>query len=422
MAFAGHCGVTLNIDMLTLDPVASDWGDFKIRPEQVVVRRNELTQRALFNEELGMVLQIREGDLGAAMEAVRAAGLGAVTHVIGRPQTGRDVRDVLEVWRDARSIFSKPRAELQTSWSEVSWRIARLRDNPECADAEYARAGDADDRGLSLHLTYDAAEDIAAPFIAGGARPRVAILREQGVNSQYEMASAFDRAGFTAVDVHMSDLLAGRAHLADFKGIAACGGFSYGDVLGAGGGWAKTILYNPRLAEEFAAFFARSDSFALGICNGCQMMSQLGGLIPGAQHWPRFERNASEQFEGRLVMVEIVESPSLFLAGMAGSRMPIANAHGEGRVVFRTEQDAARALVALRYVDSHGNATERYPYNPNGSPGGITGLTTRDGRFTIVMPHPERVRRTVQMSWQPPGLGEDSPWMRMFRNARRWLG
>ncbi len=422
MAFAGHCGITLNIDMLTMDPVASDWGDFKIRPEQVAVRRNELTQRALFNEELGLVLQVREADLGAVMEAARAAELGAVTHVVGRPQTGRDTRDVIEVWSDAKAIFSRPRAELQTAWSEVSWRIARLRDNPECADAEYARASDPDDRGLSLQLTYDAAEDVAAPCIARGARPRVAILREQGVNSQYEMAAAFDRAGFTAVDVHMSDLLAGRAQLADFKGIAACGGFSYGDVLGGGGGWAKTILYNPRLAEQFAAFFGRADSFALGVCNGCQMMSQLASLIPGAQHWPRFERNASEQFEGRLVMVEVPESPSLFFAGMAGSRMPIANAHGEGRAVFRSTEDAARAMVALRYVDSLGVPTERYPYNPNGSPGGVTGLTTSDGRFTIVMPHPERVRRTVQMSWKPATLGEDSPWMRMFRNARRWLG
>jgi phosphoribosylformylglycinamidine synthase len=246
------------------------------------------------------------------------------------------------------------------------------------------------------------------------------------VNSHYEMASAFDRAGFTAVDVHMTDLLAGRATLADFKGFAACGGFSYGDVLGGGGGWAKTILHNPKLAEEFAAFFLRGDSFALGVCNGCQMMSQLSMMIPGAQCWPRFTRNRSEQFEGRLVMAEVLESPSLFFAGMAGSRMPIANAHGEGFAAFSRPEHRAHAegerLVAVRYVDSEGRATERYPYNPNGSPHGITGLTTPDGRFTILMPHPERVRRTVQMSWQPPGLAEDSPWMRMFRNARRWLG
>ncbi|MCK6428689.1 MAG: phosphoribosylformylglycinamidine synthase, partial [Burkholderiaceae bacterium] len=418
MAFAGHCGVTLNIDILAMDPVASDWGDFKVRPEQVAVRRDEFTLRALFNEELGFVLQVRAAEASDVMNALRAEGLGAISHVVGKPND----RDAIEVWRDAKSVFSRPRVELQKAWSEVSWRIGRLRDHPDCADAEYARIDDAEDRGLSMQLTFDPAEDIAAPFIATGARPRVAILREQGVNSQYEMASALDRAGFTAVDVHMTDLLAGRASLADFKGFAACGGFSYGDVLGGGGGWAKTILHNPKLAEQFAAFFGRGDTFALGVCNGCQMMSQLSMMIPGARHWPRFERNASEQFEARLVMVEVVDSPSIFLAGMAGSRMPIANAHGEGRAVFRSEEDRAQALVAVRYVDSQGRPTERYPYNPNGSPGGITGLTTPDGRFTILMPHPERVRRTVQLSWQPPGLGEDSPWMRMFRNARRWLG
>jgi phosphoribosylformylglycinamidine synthase len=277
-----------------------------------------------------------------------------------------------------------------------------------------------------MHLSFDPAQDVAAPMIGAGARPRIAILREQGVNSQYEMASAFDRAGFTAVDVHMTDLIAGRVKLADFKGFAACGGFSYGDVLGGGGGWAKSILHNPALAEQFVGFFARADSFALGVCNGCQMMSQLAPIIPGAQSWPRFERNLSEQFEGRLVMAEVVESPSLFFAGMAGSRMPIANAHGEGRAVFASEaahrQAIASHLVCARYVDAQGRATERYPFNPNGSPGGINALTTPDGRFTIIMPHPERVRRTVQMSWQPAGLGEDSPWMRLFRNARRWLG
>jgi phosphoribosylformylglycinamidine synthase len=250
----------------------------------------------------------------------------------------------------------------------------------------------------------------------------MAILREQGVNSQTEMAYAFARAGFASVDVHMTDLIDGRQTLADFSGFVACGGFSYGDVLGAGGGWAKTILHNPKLAEMFAAFFGRDDTFALGVCNGCQMMSHLRVMIPGARHWPRFERNASEQFEGRLVQVEIPESPSLFFAGMAGSRAPIANAHGEGRAVFDSADQQGAAIVAMRYVDSHGRPTETYPYNPNGSAAGVTGLTTPDGRFTIVMPHPERVFRTVQMSWQPPGLAEDSPWMRMFRNARRWVG
>jgi len=418
MAFAGHCGVTVNVDLLALDPIAADGGDFKIRPEQLAVRRHDLTLRALFNEELGLVLQVRANEVAGVMTALRRHGLGAVTQQIGQP----NARDVVEIWRDAKTIFAAPRAELQQTWNDVSWRISRLRDNPACADAEYARVTEADDRGLSLALTFDPADDIAAPFIAGAARPRVAILREQGVNSQYEIASAFDRAGFAAVDVHMTDLLTGRAQLADFAGLAAGGGFSYGDVLGGGGGWAKTILHNARLAEQFAAFFARTDSFALGVCNGCQMMSQLALMIPGAQHWPRFERNESEQFEARLVMVEVTPSPSLFFAGMAGSRMPIANAHGEGRARFSQDDARAQAIVALRYVDSQGVATERYPYNPNGSPGGITGLTTADGRFTIVMPHPERVRRTVQMSWQPRELKEDSPWMRIFRNARRWLG
>ncbi len=420
MAFAGHCGVTLNIDMLTVDPHAADWGDYKIRPEQVAIRRDESTLRALFSEELGFVLQVQAAQRDTVMQRLREAGLGAFTHAIGKP----NANDVIEVWRDAKSVFSQPRSALQQAWSEVSWRIARLRDNPDTADAEYARITDPADVGLSMHLTFDPSQDIAAPFIATGHRPRMAIVREQGVNSQYEMASAFDRAGFTAVDVHMTDLIEGRASLADFKGLAACGGFSYGDVLGGGGGWAKTILFNPRLADMFADFFARSDTFALGVCNGCQMMSQLTTIIPGAQHWPRFVTNRSEQFEGRLVMVEVTPSPSLFFAGMAGSRMPIANAHGEGYAQFASEQarEQARSLVALRYVDPLGQKTEVYPYNPNGSPEGITGLTTPDGRFTILMPHPERVRRTVQMSWQPDGLSEDSPWMRMFRNARRNFG
>jgi phosphoribosylformylglycinamidine synthase len=422
MAFAGHCGVTLNIDVLAMDPVAQDWGDFKIRPEQVSVRRDEQTLRALFNEELGIVVQVERARQSEAMNMLRAEGLGAIAHIVGKPNE----RDVIEVWRDARAVFSRPRVELQQAWSEVSWRIARLRDNPDCADQEAARLTDAADTGLHCHLTFDPAQDIAAPMIATGARPRIAILREQGVNSQYEMASAFDAAGFTAVDVHMTDLLAGRARLADFKGFAACGGFSYGDVLGGGGGWAKSILHNAVLAEQFAAFFGRSDSFALGVCNGCQMMSQLAPIIPGAATWPRFGRNLSEQFEGRLVMAEVLDSPSLFFAGMAGSRMPIANAHGEGRAQFASPEALRTAieqrLVAVRYVDPQGRPTETYPHNPNGSPMGINALTTPDGRFTIIMPHPERVRRSVQMSWRPAGLGEDSPWMRMFRNARRWLG
>ncbi|MGH6610503.1 MAG: phosphoribosylformylglycinamidine synthase [Burkholderiaceae bacterium] len=418
MAFAGHVGISVNLDVLAVDPVAADWGDFKIRPEQVSVRRNELTLAALFNEELGAVLQVRERDKSIVMGALRAAGLGAHSQIIGKPNT----KDIVEFWCDAKPVLSKPRGELQKVWSETSWRIARMRDNPDCADQEYARADDPNDRGLSMRLSFDPSEDVAAPFISTGNRPRVAILREQGVNSQTEMAYAFYRSGFAAVDVHMSDLIEGRQSLDDFKGLVACGGFSYGDVLGAGGGWAKTILHNPKLAEMFAAFFSNASTFALGVCNGCQMMSRLNVLIPGAQAWPRFERNASEQYEGRLVQVTIAESPSLFFAGMAGSSAPIANAHGEGRAVFNSDGQRTDAIVAMRYVDSRGDATERYPYNPNGSPNGECAYTTADGRFTIVMPHPERVFRTVQMSWQPSRLGEDSPWMRIFRNARKSVG
>ncbi len=418
MAFAGHVGISINLDVLAVDPLAQDWGDFKIRADQVSVRRDELVLKTLFSEELGAVLQVRERDKGRVMDVLRSAGLGALSQIIGKP----NLNDVVEFWCDAKAVFSRPRAELQTIWSETSWRIARLRDNPECTDQEYARARAADDRGLSMQLSFDAAEDIAAPFIAAGRRPRVAILREQGVNSQTEMAYAFYRAGFAAVDVHMTDLIDGRQSLADFKGMVACGGFSYGDVLGAGGGWAKTILHNPKLAEMFVEFFARRDRFALGVCNGCQMMSRLKALIPGAQHWPRFERNLSEQYEGRLVQVKVADSPSLFFTGMAGSVMPIANAHGEGRALFENEAGQRGAISALSYVDSHGRPTDTYPYNPNGSPGGQCAFTTVDGRFTIVMPHPERAFRTVQMSWQPPGLGADSPWMRIFRNARRWIG
>jgi phosphoribosylformylglycinamidine synthase len=289
-----------------------------------------------------------------------------------------------------------------------------LRDNPPCAQEEYDRVLDAADPGLSVALSFDPKE----VFVATGARPRIAVLREQGVNGQVEMAAAFDRAGFESVDVHMTDLIAGRSSLEGFKGFAAGGGFSYGDVLGAGQGWAKSILFNPRARAAFEAFFARSDTFALGACNGCQMMAALKELIPGAADWPIFVRNRSEQFEARVVMVEIPASPSTLFAGMAGSRMPIATAHGEGRAFFARP---AKPIVAMRYVDHHGKPTDRYPLNPNGSAGGATGYTTADGRFTIVMPHPERVFRNVQLSWAPDEAGEDSPWMRMFRNARRWV-
>ncbi|HEY4039201.1 MAG TPA: phosphoribosylformylglycinamidine synthase, partial [Burkholderiaceae bacterium] len=416
MGFAAGCGVTLNIDVLAVDPLALDAGDYRVRAEQLGARRNDAVLKALFSEEPGCLIQIPRSERGAMMDALRAGGLGSCSHVVGAPNE----QDAMEVWYDAKPIVRHTRQLLLQAWGEVSWRMARVRDDQDCADSEYQELGR---RGpLSMALSFAPDEDVAAPFIARGARPRIAILREQGINSQHEMAAAFDRAGFDAADVHMCDLLAGRVSLAEFRGLAACGGFSYGDVLGGGGGWAKTILFHSRLSDEFATFFGRTDTFALGVCNGCQMMSQLRPMIPGAHHWPRFLPNASEQFEARLVMVEVLESPSIFFSGMAGSRMPIVNAHGEGRASFESDESRRQAIVTLRYVDSTGQATERYPDNPNGSPDGINALTTSDGRFTIVMPHPERVRRTVQMSWQPPGLGEDSPWMRIFRNARRWIG
>jgi phosphoribosylformylglycinamidine synthase len=307
---------------------------------------------------------------------------------------------------------------MQRAWSETTYRMQALRDNPECAREEYDRLIAPDDPGLSIHLTFEE-KNVS---VSSKARPKVAILREQGVNGQVEMAAAFDRAGFEAVDVHMSDVIAGRLSLAAFAGFAACGGFSYGDVLGGGEGWAKSILFNRRARDEFQAFFARTDSFALGVCNGCQMMAALAELVPGAADWPRFAKNRSEQFEGRLVLAQIPKSPSLFFAGMEGSRIPVVTAHGEGLAHFTGDARIERAIVAMRFVDNRGEPTERYPANPNGSPSGIAGVTTADGRFTIVMPHPERVFRSVQMSWHPDSWGEDSPWMRVFRNARAWLG
>ncbi|WP_250482132.1 phosphoribosylformylglycinamidine synthase [Caballeronia sp. GACF5] len=420
MAFAGHVGVSLNIDMLTLDADhESDYGDAKDWAKQTSGRRDDRTIRALFSEELGAVVQVRASDRDAVLGALREHGLSACSHVIGKPNRSGAV----EIYRDAKKIFDAPRVELHRAWSEVSWRIARLRDNPACADAEYDALLDAADPGIAPVLTFDPAEDVAAPFIATGKRPRVAILREQGVNSHLETAYAFDRAGFDAHDVHMSDLLEGRATLADFAGAVACGGFSYGDVLGAGEGWAKTIRFNAKLADMFAAFFARPDTFALGICNGCQMMSSLASIIPGAESWPKFTRNKSEQFEARFSLVEVRNSPSIFFAGMEGSRIPVAVAHGEGFADFSQQGDPAQALVAMRYVDHRGNATEQYPFNPNGSPQGITSVTTPDGRFTVLMPHMERVHRNVQMSWTPDDWTTDgSPWLRVFQNARRFLG
>jgi phosphoribosylformylglycinamidine synthase len=410
MAFAGHCGVTVSLDAIAFDPEVDDVDAFKRdAEEQLAGRAKDLALRALFSEELGAVLQIRGADRARVMRGLRAAGLGEHAHLIG----GLNARDEIRITRNNRTVFVAKRDHAQRTWSETSWRMQTLRDNPACAREEYDRIIERDDPGLSLHVTFQG-KNIS---VSDGARPRIAILREQGVNGQVEMAAAFDRAGFESVDVHMTDLISGRASLEGFKGFAAGGGFSYGDVLGGGQGWAKTILFNARARGEFEHFFARRDTFALGACNGCQMMGALREIIPGAGGWPLFVRNRSEQFEARLVMVEIVDSPSILLAGMAGSRIPIATAHGEGRPDIDNP-----SIVCMRYVNNRGEPTGVYPYNPSGAPGGITGLTTPDGRFTIVMPHPERVFRNVQMSWSPPGSGEDSPWMQIFRNARTWVG
>ncbi|QWD78801.1 phosphoribosylformylglycinamidine synthase [Polynucleobacter sp. MWH-Svant-W18] len=425
MAFASHSGVSINVDMIAVDAGQEpDHGDAKNWAQQVSGRRHEQTMRALFNEELGAVIQVRREDRDAVFAVLRKLGLSAFSHVIGKPnKNGR-----IEIWRDAKNIFAEPREILQKMWTNTSYQIARLRDNPACADSEFALLDNIADTGIFPKLTFDVSEDIAAPYIQKNARPKVAILREQGVNSHVEMAYAVNWAGFDSYDVHMSDLLTGKAKLEDFRGLIACGGFSYGDVLGAGEGWAKTILFNQQLRDQFSTFFNRQDSFALGVCNGCQMMSNLAGIIPGAQTWPKFTRNQSEQYEARLVMAEVLASPSIFTQGMEGSQLPIAIAHGEGFANFShqgdLEQLKKQGLASLRFVDHLGNPTETYPLNPNGSPGGLTGVTTPDGRFTVMMPHPERVFRAVQMSWCPPEWLKTpdgaSPWMRLFRNARHW--
>ena len=394
MMFASRLGLSINLQRLVGTPL-----------------------EILFNEELGAVIQIRDGFLEAILGRFEKAGLLSQVHVLGKPT----LEPRLWIHRDGASLFKGDRAALQSIWSETSYRMQALRDNPECARQEYTAITDDEDPGLSVHLTYDL-EASRGSFFDEGPRPRVAILREQGVNGHVEMAAAFERAGFTAVDVHMSDLFEERVDLQNFKGLVACGGFSYGDVLGAGGGWAKSILLNPKVRAGFQAFFKREDTFTLGVCNGCQMLSQLKDLIPGADHWPVFRRNLSEQFEARVVMVEVEASPSIFLADMAGSRMPVVIAHGEGRAVFPGSRGLADALVALRYVDHYGRPTEVFPTNPNGSPEGITGLTSKDGRATIMMPHPERCFRAVQHSWRSSEWGEEGPWMRMFENARRWVG
>ncbi|PZL97265.1 phosphoribosylformylglycinamidine synthase [Pantoea sp. ARC607] len=399
MAFAGHCGVDVDIASLGSDALA-----------------------ALFTEELGAVIQINAADRAAVEQILADHGLAACTHLLGSAQPG----DRFVIRAGESAVYSESRTTLRTWWAETTWQMQRLRDNPACADQEHDAKKNDSDPGLNVHLTFNPQEDVAAPMIATGARPKVAVLREQGVNSHVEMAAAFDRAGFTAIDVHMSDLLAGRRDLDGFQALVACGGFSYGDVLGAGEGWAKSILFNPRVRDTFETFFHRPQTLALGVCNGCQMMSNLRELIPGSDLWPRFVRNQSERFEARFSLVEVAASPSLLLDGMAGSHMPIAVSHGEGFVEVRDAAHLAalesKGLVALRFVDNFGKVTETYPANPNGSPNGITAVTNESGRVTIMMPHPERVFRTVSNSWHPAEWGEDGPWMRIFRNARRQLG
>jgi len=423
MAFAGQLGLSLNVDLLVtegdgISDSRAEMGDSKNWAAQIGARRSELTLKALFNEELGAVIQVPRAERDAVMGVLRAHGLSRHSHVIGSTNT----RGVVEIWRDAKLQHGVPLRDLQQAWDSVSWQIARLRDNPACADAEHAAAGAAGDPGLHRHLTFDLADNPAAPFL-NLAKPKVAILREQGVNSHVEMSYAMAQAGFEAFDLHMSDLQAGRARLDQFQALVACGGFSYGDTLGAGEGWARSVLFNPALAEAFAAFFNRPDTLALGVCNGCQMMAALSPIIPGTAAWPRFTRNRSEQFEARLSQVEVLASPSAFFGGMAGTRLPIAVAHGEGFADFSQRGDATKVRPAMRFVDHHGAATEVYPFNPNGSPGGLTSVTTDDGRFTVLMPHPERVFRNVQMSFAAGGdVSAASPWMRMFQSARAFLG
>jgi len=430
MAFAGHVGVSLNVDMLVtegdgISDSRMDSGDAKNWAGQVSARREELTLKALFSEELGVLLQVKTEDRNAVMQTLREHGLSKYSHFVGKTRPASSSIEVgkgeLQVWRDTKAVFSASLFDLQQVWDSVSWKINQQRDNPACADSEHAVAGQPADPGLHVALSFDPLDNVAAPFLNLG-KPKVAILREQGVNSHVEMAYAFTQAGFEAYDVHMTDLQSGRAKLADFKGVVACGGFSYGDTLGAGIGWARSITFNPLLSEQFQGFFGRADTFGLGVCNGCQMFAELADIIPGAEAWPRFTTNQSERFEARLSMVEVLESPSLFLQGMAGSRLPIAVAHGEGFANFKHRGNPAQAIAAMRFVDNGGAATEQYPFNPNGSPGGLTAVTTADGRFTAMMPHPERVFRNLQMSWTSGNPSDPSPWMRIWRNARRWVG
>ena len=442
MAFAGNVGVALNIDMLLVEgdgitDSRMDVGDSKNWAGQVGVRRDELTLKALFNEELGVVIQVATSVRNDVMQTLREHGLSKFSHFIGKTRPEQSTMKVgkgeVQVWRDTKAVFKGKLQDLHQVWDSVSWRICQQRDNPAGADAEHAAVGNAADPGLHVFLPLLPGEgrsegipaSIPAPALMFS-KPKVAILREQGVNSHIEMAYAFTQAGFEAYDVHMTDLQTGRAKLTDFKGVVACGGFSYGDTLGAGIGWARSITFNPLLADQFAQFFAEKDTFGLGVCNGCQMFAELSSIIPGAQAWPRFTTNQSERFEARLSQVEVLDSPSLFFKGMAGSRLPIAVAHGEGFANFDPalggRGNAANAIAAMRFTDNHGAAAEAYPANPNGSPGGLTAVTTADGRFTAMMPHPERVFRNIQMSWTPLDATAHSPWMQLWHNARHWVG
>ncbi len=465
MAFAGNVGVALNVDMLVtegdgISDSRMEHGDSKNWSGQVSARREELTLQALFNEELGVVIQVATAERNHVMQTLREHGLSKHSHFIGktRPASAQldDGKGQITIWRDTKKVFAAPLQDLHQVWDSVSWKIAQGRDNPACADAEHAAIGDLHNPGLHVHLNQNLEEKLAVASVDNAraatksiatnsvraelveaastssaktgasaglllSRPKVAILREQGVNSHVEMAYAFTEAGFEAFDVHMTDLQTGRAKLTDFQGMVACGGFSYGDTLGAGIGWARSITFNAPLRDQFEAFFAHTDTFGLGVCNGCQMFAELADIIPGAAAWPRFTTNQSERFEARLSMVEVVDSPSIFFAGMQGSRLPIAVAHGEGFANFSQRGDASKVISAMRFTDNHGAATQAYPFNPNGSPGGLTAVTTLDGRFTAMMPHPERVFRNIQSSYTPLDKNAHSPWMQLWRNARAWM-
>jgi len=411
MAFAGHCGLNINLDQVCKTDKSSSLN-------------NEVLKN-LFNEESGAVVQVKNADIQIVTDYLLENGLTGCYSLVGSVDNQAASNNQIQINYQGNNIYQADRDELQQAWSETSYHIQKIRDDSQCAEQEFSSILDKEDNGLSVSLTYNAAENITAPYINKGTKPTIAILREQGVNGQIEMAAAFNRAGFVTQDVHMSDIISGGISLSSFKGMVACGGFSYGDVLGAGEGWAKSILFNSKARDEFSDFFERKDSFGLGVCNGCQMMSNLHELIQGTEHWPHFVRNQSEQFEARTVMVEVMDSPSLFFTDMQGSKMPIVVAHGEGRAEFKTNANLSKIwknnLVSMRYIDKQSLPTTQYPLNPNGSPDGITGLTSRDGRFTIMMPHPERIFRELQNTWQLNRKDQDGAWMRMFYNARKWV-